>query len=57
MSKIVKFLAHEGKVCVVCCDTTDLVENARKIHDLTPTTTAVTTTDSDTQVSSAKSNK
>lgn len=41
MSKIVKFLAHEGKVCVVCCDTTDLVENARKIHDLTPTTTAV----------------
>lgn len=41
MSKIVKFLAYEGKVCVVCCDTTDLVENARKIHDLTPTTTAV----------------
>ena len=37
---ITKFLAYEGKVAVIAADTTELVEETRKIHDLTPTTTA-----------------
>ena len=32
--KIMKFLAYEGKISVVCTSTTELVEEARKIHDL-----------------------
>ncbi len=40
-NKITKFLAHEKRVAVMCLDTTALVEEIRKIHDLTPTTTAV----------------
>lgn len=39
-NKITKFLAYGGKVSVICADTTNLVEEVRKIHDLTPTTTA-----------------
>lgn len=39
--KIIKFLAYDGKVSITCANTTVLVEKARKIHDLTPTTTAV----------------
>ena len=39
--KIIKFLAYNGKVSVICSSTTNLVEKARNIHDLTPTTTAV----------------
>ena len=39
--KIIKFLAYNGKVSVICSNTKNLVEKARSIHDLTPTTTAV----------------
>ena len=38
--KIIKFLAHNGKISVICADTTKLVEEARKIHDLSPVVTA-----------------
>lgn len=38
--KITKFLAHNGKVSVICADTTQLVEKARKTHDLSPVATA-----------------
>ena len=40
MDRVAKFLAHEGRVSLVCASTTDLVEEIRKLHDLTPTTTA-----------------
>ena len=32
--QIIKFLAYNGKIPVVCCSTTNLVEEARKLHDL-----------------------
>jgi len=38
--KIIKLLAHNGKISVICADTTKLVEKARKTHDLSPVTTA-----------------
>lgn len=38
--RIIKFLAHDGKVNVVVANTTFLVEEARKTHDLSPTVTA-----------------
>lgn len=38
--KITKFLAYNGKVSVVCAKTTNLVEEARKTHDLSPVVTA-----------------
>ena len=38
--KISKFLAYDGKISIVCCNTTKLVEDARKIHDLSPLCTA-----------------
>ena len=38
--KIIKFLAYEGKISIICADTTELVEKARKIHDLSPVATA-----------------
>lgn len=38
--RIIKFLAYEGKVSIVCSNTTYLVEKARKIHDLSPVATA-----------------
>lgn len=38
--QIIKFLAHHGKISVICADTTKLVEEARKIHDLSPVSTA-----------------
>lgn len=40
MDRIAKFLAHEGRVSLVVAKTTDLVDEIRKLHDLTPTTTA-----------------
>ena len=40
-NKIIKFLAYNKKVAVMCIDSTNLVEEIRKLHDLTPTTTAV----------------
>lgn len=38
--RIMKFLAYEGKISVICIDSTQLVEKARKIHDLSPVVTA-----------------
>ena len=38
--KIIKFLAYEGRISVICADTTELVEKARKTHDLSPVATA-----------------
>lgn len=38
--RIIKFLAYEGKVNIVCTNTTYLVEKARQIHDLSPVATA-----------------
>ena len=40
MDKINKFLAYNGRINVICCDTTTLVEETRKIHDLSPVVTA-----------------
>lgn len=40
MDKIEKYLAYNGKINIVCISTTELVENARKIHDLSPVATA-----------------
>lgn len=40
MDRVTKFLAHEGKVSLVCANTTELIDEIRKLHDLTPTTTA-----------------
>lgn len=37
--KFMKFLAHNGKASVMCCDTKELVEYIKKLHDLTITTT------------------
>ena len=39
-NEIIKFLAYNGRVSVTCADTTQLVEEARKIHDLSPVATA-----------------
>lgn len=38
--RIMKFLAYDGRVSVVCCSSTNLVEEARNIHDLSPVVTA-----------------
>ena len=38
--KIISFLAFDGKVNIKCISSTNLVEEARKIHDLSPVTTA-----------------
>ena len=38
--KIIKALAHNGKIAITCINSTNLVEEARKIHDLSPVTTA-----------------
>lgn len=35
-----KFLAYEGKISVICANTTELVEKARINHDLSPVATA-----------------
>ena len=40
MDKIEKFLAYNGKINITCVSTTKLVEEARKIHDLSPVATA-----------------
>ena len=40
MDKIKRFLAYDGRVNIVCISTTELVENARKIHDLSPLSSA-----------------
>ncbi len=38
--KIIRFLAYDGKISIVCANTKNLVEKARKIHDLSPLATA-----------------
>lgn len=40
MNKIQKFLAYNGRINITCIETTDLVEKARKVHDLSPVATA-----------------
>lgn len=40
VDKIVKFLAYEGRISIVCADTTNLVEKAREIHGCSPTAIA-----------------
>ena len=40
MSEIKKYLAYEGRINIICAETTDLVEEARKLHDLSPVATA-----------------
>ncbi len=41
MDSVKKFLSKNGKVSVICAQTTELIEEIKQIHDLTPTTTAV----------------
>ncbi len=41
IDRIMKFLAYDGKISVICANTTNLVEKARNIHDLSPLATAV----------------
>ena len=36
MNRVAKFLAYDGKVSLICTNTTELVEEVRKLHDLTP---------------------
>lgn len=38
--KIIKFLAYDGKVSVICAETTEMVEKVRNTHDLSPLATA-----------------
>ena len=38
--KILKFLAYERKISITCANTTELVEKARNLHDLSPVATA-----------------
>lgn len=38
--RIIRALAYSGKVNIKCIDTTELVEEARKVHDLSPLATA-----------------
>lgn len=38
--KILKMLAYQGRVSVICASTTNLVEKARNTHDLSPVITA-----------------
>lgn len=38
--KIIKFLAYDGRVSIICANTTHLVEKARITHDLSPVAVA-----------------
>ncbi len=38
--KIEKYLAYDGRISIICANTTNLVENLRKIHNLSPVVTA-----------------
>lgn len=38
--RIIKFLAYNGKVSIICANTTYLVETARELHDFSPVVTA-----------------
>ena len=39
-NQIIRMLAYDGRISITCADTTQLVEEARKIHDLSPLATA-----------------
>lgn len=41
MDRAIKGLAYEGKVSIVAAETTELIDYIRKLHGLTPTTTAL----------------
>lgn len=38
--RIIKFLAYNGRVSIICANTTNLVEKSRAIHDLSPVAVA-----------------
>lgn len=38
--RMMKMLAYEGRVSIICANTTNLVEKARRTHDLSPVATA-----------------
>ena len=38
--KIIRFLAYDGRISIVCSKTTELIEKARVTHDLSPLATA-----------------
>lgn len=38
--RIIKMLAYDGRVSIICANTTNLVQKVRKIHDLSPVATA-----------------
>ena len=38
--KIIRFLAYDGRISLICANTTNLVEDARITHDLSPVATA-----------------
>ncbi len=40
IDKIIKLLAYDGKISVICARTTNLVDKSRKIHNLSPVATA-----------------
>ena len=40
MDNIKRFLAYNGRVNIICVSTTELVEDARKVHNLSPVATA-----------------
>jgi molecular chaperone Hsp33 len=40
MDSIKRFLAYNGKINITCISSTELVEEARKVHDLSPLATA-----------------
>ena len=40
MDNIKRFLAYNGRINIVCVSTTELVEEAKKVHDLSPLATA-----------------
>lgn len=38
--QIIKFLAYDGRISVICASTTNMVDEARRVHDLSPVVTA-----------------
>ena len=40
MDSIKRFLAYNGRISIICISTTELVDNAKKIHDLSPLASA-----------------
>lgn len=38
--RIIRILAYDGRISIVCANTTSLVEKARSTHDLSPVATA-----------------